>query len=160
MFTRWLNSPKNYVMAILLVLAVYALALEELTYSTFGRITDGTFVQVEGDGNDSEFGAKRVVTIYHYVFKDPQAETTHAGTIRGAGWNRGEKPWKVGDRISIQYVPGWDTWHRQADNRKPWLGWGILIGSCIMFVIAVRFGREASDPFREAREKRLRGRSE
>lgn len=157
MFSRWLYSPRNYIMSILMLLGVYVLALEELTYSAFGRITEGEIVRIEVEQREPDQRGPRELKLHHYEYQDAKTGTTVSGVIRGGGGGA-DNPWKVGTPIPLQYVPGWESWKRPSNQQKPWLGWGILIGSCILLVIGIRFGREASDPFREAREKRLKGR--
>lgn len=150
MFERWLYSPRNYVMAILLVLGVYALALEELSYSIMGQLISAKIVRIQTEETDrGPAHSKQTFTWATYEFTDSSLSETVSDRMQAPHL-------KVGDTVELQYIPGWRTWHRMATSRKPWLGWVILAGSIVIFIVSFTLAKESKDPFAKAKEMRYR----
>ena len=150
MFDRWLYSPRNYLIAILMVVAVYALALEELSYSMMGQLVTSNIVRIEIEETDRNSAkSEKTYTWNYYEYTDPARSGGGENRFQGAGY-------KVGEAVELQHIPGWKTWTRLATSRKPWLGWGILGASIVMFVIASILAKEFKDPYAKARAMRHR----
>lgn len=150
MFKHWLYSPRNYIMTLLMIVALYSLALDELVYSVMGQVSTGRITHVEQEEtNLGPAKSRKVFTWNDYEMTLPDLPNPVEGRFQAEGL-------KVGDAVELQYVPGWKTWSRPATSSKPWLGWGVLLASIVVIIISVVLGREAQDPFAKARAQRHR----
>ena len=138
-------------MLVLMFLAIYSLAFEELAYSLIGKSSSGRVTYLEErEMQSSRDGKAWTMTCHHYEIRIPNRDEPVTGEFHGSIA-------KVGDAVEMQYLSWWPTWSRPASQRKPWLGWGVLVTSIVIFIVAVSLGREAQDPFAKARAQRHRG---
>lgn len=148
LFERWLYQPKHYLMSIIMVLSIFALAFGELSYSLLGKDITGKITHIEQREMESGRQKKKWIQNWnHYEFHRPG----HMEPVTGE-YSGGDA--KVGDPVDLQYLSIWPTWSRPSSERKPWVGWCVLAASIVIGTVAVVLGREAQDPFAKARALR------